>query len=223
MSRSPFCQWTALRRAHSTLLLTALVVLWGFFATSIFMSNASSFPPEAVEAPRSLGVARDGGIFLRTAPRPSADQPQPRLDPAQLPELQRMLRMRATALSKAQSAAYAASLQEALRQLEAAQRAPASSSVAKPPLEGAAPAHGRQAAEAGAHGAPGAEPEAPEAPEGAKPGAAAQEPETHDPGEERHEPEVHDAVVPFENQPAADGSESPGEEEGEEPGDGRES
>ena len=31
------------------------------------------------------------------------------------------------------------------------------------------------------------------------------------------------AVVPFENQPAADGSESPGEEEGEEPGDGRES
>ena len=111
--------WNLARRVHQLLLLTALILIWGVAATSIFMANASvpmletepghSFHPLPLESPLA------GAPALR-APATAEDAARA-LAAAQLPELQRLLRLRPSSLSATQKAEYAAALRTALHEL----------------------------------------------------------------------------------------------------------
>ena len=111
--------WNLARRVHQLLLLTALILIWGVAATSIFMANASvpmletepghSFHPLPLESPLAGAPALRAPAMAEDAARALAA--------AQLPELQRLLRLRPSSLSATQKAEYAAALRTALHEL----------------------------------------------------------------------------------------------------------
>lgn len=135
MMKMPRLEWNILRRAHQLLLLVTLAVLWGLAATSFFMTRASSIriaaaPARAIDAarvPARVSHPSTASVEERTlhgaAPstvgaKPPQDELQ--LAPQQLQVLHKLLGLKATSLSQAQRATYAAALRSALRQLSPA-------------------------------------------------------------------------------------------------------
>lgn len=120
--------WSLLRRAHQLVLLTTLVLLWGLAVTSFFVLNADSY---TARSPSQLPLGEGYAVTIRPDAK-AVEQLQARVEHApalpaghvissvQLPEMQRLLRLRASGLSEAQRADYAAALREALRQLSPA-------------------------------------------------------------------------------------------------------
>ena len=111
--------WNTARRVHQYALLTTLILLWGLTATSMFMANASVPGLEAEPAHSFHPLPFEGS--LAGAPAPSApataEDAAEALAAAQLPELERLLRLKASSLSSKQKADYAAALRTALHEL----------------------------------------------------------------------------------------------------------
>ena len=127
-------KWDFLRRAHKLVLLTTLVLLWGLAALSFFMSSASPTPAAARPPARADVPADASAAASREVERAEAQH----LDPErELPELQRLLALRAGGLSGTQRARYAAALKTALDKVGGAELAV--------PMDGApTPSHRRE-------------------------------------------------------------------------------